>query len=64
MKPPETQLSYKKVIGFTEQQRKSLAILESYNVNINHFIRSAVKEKIKREWKNIKEEKERVKLPF
>lgn len=31
-------LSYKKVIGFTESQHKALQTLESYGVNVNHFI--------------------------
>jgi len=57
-------LSYKKVIGFTEKQRQSLEKLEQFDININHFIRIAVKEKIQREWKTIKEKKERINLPF
>ena len=58
------QLVYKKVIGFTKQQQESLQILESYGVNVNHFIRLAVKEKLQRDWKSIKENKEKVKCPF
>jgi len=38
--------------------------LESYDVNVNMFIRSAVSEKIKREWSSIKKEKQRIKYPF
>lgn len=57
-------LEYKKVIGFTNQQKESLKKLEDYGVNVNQFIRSAVKEKISREWKSIKEKKERIKMPF
>ena len=64
MKPAELQYSYKKQIGFTETQHKSLIILESYGVNVNQFIRSAVKEKLKRDWPEIKESHERNKLPF
>ena len=64
LKPIDLQYTYKKNIGFTKQQQKSLKILESYNVNINDFIRIAVKEKLQRDWKQIKEEKERMKLPF
>ena len=63
-KPIETQLVYKKVIGFTSQQKKSFKILESYGINVNNFIRIAVKEKIKREWKSIKEEKNKDFCPF
>lgn len=57
-------LLYKKVIGFTEQQKKAFEILESYGVNVNQFIRQATKEKLRMEWKSIKEQKERIKLPF
>lgn len=64
MKPIDLQLSYKKVIGFTKSQKEALQTLEIYGVNVNQFIRDAVKEKIKREWKMIKEGKEIVKLPF
>lgn len=63
-KPIEIQLSYKKVIGFTQQQKKAFETLEKYGINVNQFIRSAVKEKLQREWKSIKEEKERFKYPF
>ena len=64
MKPLNLQYTYKKQIGFTETQRKSLQKLENYGVNVNQFIRQAVKEKITRDWKQIKEEKERIRLPF
>jgi hypothetical protein len=64
MIPKQLQYSYKKVIGFTEEQHKSLLIIESYNVNVNRFIRSAIKEKLKRDWPKIKAEKERFKFQF
>ena len=64
LKPIELQYTYKKVIGFTERQRQSLETLEKYGVNVNHFIRIAVKEKIQRDWKNIKEKHEKIKIPF
>ena len=57
-------LEYKKVIGFTKKQKESLQTLEKYDVNVNEFIRIAVREKIKRDWKSIKEKKERVYYPF
>lgn len=38
--------------------------LAQYDVNVPDFIRSAIHEKISREWGNIKYEKERIKLPF
>jgi hypothetical protein len=58
MKPIELQLTYKKVISFTEQQKKSLKKLEEYDVNVNEFIRIAVREKIQKDWKGIKESKD------
>jgi hypothetical protein len=58
MKPTDLQLTYKKVISFTEQQKKSLKKLEDYDVNVNEFIRIAVREKISRDWKGIKERKD------
>lgn len=64
MKPTESQYTYKKQIGFTESQRKSLSVLEQYGINVNQFIRQAVKEKIIREWKQIKEQKNKTKCPF
>ena len=64
MKPANLQYTYKKQIGFTETQRKSLQKLEKYGVNVNQFIRAAIAEKITRDWKQIKEEKEKIKLPF
>ena len=35
----------------SETQSKSLDILKSYNVNINQFIRTAIKDKILCDWK-------------
>lgn len=58
------QLTKSKSIRLSETQMNSLSILESYGVNINHFIRLAVKEKLQRDWKSIKESKEKVKCPF
>lgn len=57
-------LEYKKVIGFTKTQQKAFKTLESYGVNVNDFIRISVKEKIKRDWKTIKEPKVINKCPF
>jgi hypothetical protein len=57
-------LEYKKVIGFTKQQQSALKTLEDYGVNVNQFIRLAVKEKIQRDWKKIKEPKIINKCPF
>jgi hypothetical protein len=57
-------LVYKKLIGFTETQKKAFETLEDYGVNVNKFIRLAVAEKIKKDWKTIKESKEKIKCPF
>ena len=57
-------LSVIQTIRFTEKQAESLQKLKDYDVNISQFIRLAISEKIKRDWKSIKEKKERVKLPF
>ena len=51
-------------IRFSDEQINSLKKLKDYDVNISQFIRLAISEKIKRDWKQIKEEKQRVKLPF
>lgn len=64
MKPTELQYTYKKQIGFTGIQKKSLLKLRDYGVNVNQFIRQAVKEKIQRDWEQIKEEKQRGYCPF
>lgn len=57
-------LTVRQVVMITEKQAESLAILKKYDVNVSQFIRQAVKEKLERDWKSIKENKERVKLPF
>jgi hypothetical protein len=57
-------LEYKKVIGFTKVQQEAFKTLESYGVNVNHFIRIAIKEKLQKDWKQIKEKKETLTLPF
>lgn len=57
-------LKYKKVIGFTESQKKAFETLENYGVNINQFIRIAIKEKLAKDWKEIKQPKIKNKCPF
>ena len=51
-------------IRFSDEQINSLNKLKDYDVNVSKFIRLAISEKIKRDWKQIKEEKQRMKLPF
>lgn len=54
----------RQVIMITEKQANSLAILKQYDVNVSQFIRQSIKEKLAKDWKSIKEKKERIKLPF
>jgi len=63
-KPNDIQYVYKKQIGFTKQQQSSLKILEDYGVNVNQFIRQAIKEKLQRDWPTIKKKKEKTKYKF
>ena len=55
---------YKKVIGFTKQQKKAFEILEEHGVNVNKFIRQAISEKIKSDWSQIKEQSNKQYCPF
>lgn len=54
----------RQVIMISEVQAKSLKKLKNYNVNVSQFIRQAIKEKIQRDWKTIKEKHEKIKTPF
>lgn len=58
------QYTERQTIMISKQQVESLAILKSYNVNVSQFIRVAIKEKIQREWKSIKEKKVKNICPF
>lgn len=58
------QLTVIKTIRFTGTQAEYLKTLESYDVNVSQFIRQAIKEKIARDWKGIKERKNKIKCPF
>ena len=51
-------------IRFTKNQVLSLKKLKKYDVDVSNFIRIAIREKIAKDWKQIKEKKERVKIPF
>ena len=55
---------YKKVIGFTLQQKRAFEILEEHGVNVNNFIRQAISEKIKSDWRKIKEPTTKEYCPF
>lgn len=43
----------KQQLKVSKQQKKSLNTLRKYNVNISQFIKTAIKEKINRDWKEI-----------
>ena len=60
----EYQYIYKKNIGFTNQQKNAFKTLKKYNVNVNQFIRSAIDEKLKRDWKTIKDKHKSNDCPF
>lgn len=54
------QLTVIHTIRFSDKQAESLLKLKEYDVNVSRFIRLAIKEKILRDWKQIKEEKEKI----
>jgi len=51
-------------VRITEQQSFAFEQLKKYDVNLSQFIRQAIKEKLQRDWKQIKEDKHKIKLPF
>jgi hypothetical protein len=51
-------------VRLTEQQYNSLQVLKSHNVNTSQFIRQAIKEKLQRDWKSIKEQRNKEYCPF
>lgn len=61
---PEYKKDKRITIGFNKVQMESLKILESYGINISQFARIAIAEKIKRDWKTIKESKVKEYCPF
>ena len=56
------QLTERKEILISEKQAETLRKLKHYGVNVNQFIRSAIREKINRDYQKIKEPK--VSAPF
>ena len=53
-----------KVIRITESQLKTLQKMKSYNVDVGKFIREAIAEKIKREYKDFIPKQQKIKTPF
>ena len=58
------QYTEKQTIRISKTQRQSLIILESKGINVSQFIRLAIKEKLQKDWKSIKEKSEKIKYPF
>lgn len=53
-----------KVIRLTEVQHQTLKKMQSYNIDVADFIRSAISEKIKREYGFLKHKEKKQKTPF
>lgn len=53
-----------KVLRISEMQYNTLVKMKSYNVDIANFIRTAIKEKINRDFSNLKPKKEKIETPF
>lgn len=58
------QFTERQTIMISKKQAESLQILKTYDVNVSQFIRAAISEKIKAEWKSIKETKTKGCCPF
>jgi len=54
----------RQTIMITVDQWSTLQVLSCYGVNVSQFIRTAIAEKIKRDWKEIREKKVKHKNPF
>ena len=53
-----------KVIRITDIQHDTLIKMSDYNVNVGNFIRSAISEKIERDYSEIVKPVEDIKYPF
>jgi hypothetical protein len=58
------QYTEKQTIRLTKIQSESLIILESKGINVSQFIRLAIKEKLQRDWKQIKINQGKTNTPF
>ena len=45
-------------------QKRTLEKLKSKNIKVSSFVRNAIKEKIEREYKELIEKPEKIKMPF
>ncbi len=55
-------LTKTKVIRISQTQHETLKKMKSYNVDVGNFIREAIKEKIKKEYKELMPKQ--IKTPF
>ena len=55
-------LTKTKVIRISQTQHETLKKMKYYNVDVGHFIREAIKEKIKKEYKELMPKQ--IKTPF
>ena len=62
IKPKTYEVS--KTIKLTKIQARSLSILKSHGVNVQDFIREAIKTKIENEWQEIKIKNKTTLTPF
>lgn len=53
-----------KVLRISEEQHNTLIKMKSYNVDVSQFIRTAIKEKIKREYKELTPKPKKEYCPF
>ena len=53
-----------KVLRISDTQHKTLVKMKSYNVDVSEFIRTAIKEKIIRDYDELKPKEEEVYCPF
>jgi hypothetical protein len=57
-------LTKTKVIRISDVQHKTLVKMKSYNIDVGKFIRDAISEKIKREYKDLLPKPNHFKIPF
>lgn len=57
-------LTKTKVIRISETQLKTLQKMKSYNVDVSKFIRDAIAEKIKKEYKDLIPKQKKEHCPF
>jgi predicted CopG family antitoxin len=53
-----------KVLRITDTQYNTLIKMKSYNIDVSNFIRQAIKEKINREYKELKPKPKKEYCPF